>query len=380
MLAVFGSGIAIGAVAGVFLDRQRQPSTSTSALVAVPNPVTEKADPVETSGERESHRSLANEALDREAIEALYTQLSQAADGADRPSAATLDVLEDPLWESPPLETTAGEQTARLPEDPQGHSVPTPQYQGMAPWRRHAVAVAAGDRPMIAVVLDDLGLNRPAARQAISLPAPLTLAFMTYAEGLAEMSSEARAAGHELMVHLPMEPRDRRHNPGPNALTTDAPPDELVRRLNWGLERFDGYVGINNHMGSHFTAWGSGMATVMAQLKARGLLFLDSKTSGSGVPGRLATEIGVPFAERDVFLDNDPNDPMAVRRQLVEAERIAQRRGFAVAIGHPHKVTLEALADWLPGLAERGFILVPISTIAEQRLAKNKADGTTPEG
>lgn len=371
MLAMFAGGIAVGAVVGVFLDRQRdrlpdrivieQPDRTAAETAA-------QAEPAETP----ASESTADDALDREAIEALYTQLSRS--GSERSEAET------PVWQSAPPEISADEQTVRLPEAVSRDALPEQKYEGEAPWRRHAVAVAPADLPMIAIVLDDLGLNRSAARRAIALPGPLTLAFMTYAEGLDGMSAEARAAGHELMVHMPMEPRDRRHNPGPNALTTDAPPDELIRRLDWGLDRFDGYVGINNHMGSHFTAWGRGMATVMTQLKARGLLFLDSKTSGSGVPGRLAAELGVPFVERDVFLDNDPNDAAAIRRQLAEAEDIARRRGFAVAIGHPHTATLDALADWLPGLEERGFTLVPVSRIAARRLAQSSADEIEPEG
>ncbi len=156
-------------------------------------------------------------------------------------------------------------------------------------WQRFAVPVAnIGTRPTIAVVLDDLGLNRPGTRRAIALPAPLTLSFMTYAKGLGRMAGQARAAGHELMLHVPMAPRDGSYDPGPNVLGSDLPDAELARRLDWGLERFDGFVGVNTHMGSRFTASPRGMAAVMAALKGRGLLFLDSLTSPASVGAAIA--------------------------------------------------------------------------------------------
>lgn len=237
------------------------------------------------------------------------------------------------------------------------------------PWQRHAVQVAGiGNRPMIAVVIDDLGLNRPNARKVVALPSPLTLAFMTYAEGIEGILARARDAGHELLVHMPMEPSDPRYDPGPNVLRAGMQADELKRRIEWGLRRFDGYVGINNHMGSKFTTSMEGMAVVMETLQRRGLLYLDSVTAGSSVGAGLAERTGVPFAVRDVFIDNDHDNPNAIRRQLAEAERIALRRGYAVAIGHPHRATIEVLTDWLAGLEARGFALVPISAVVQRRI------------
>ena len=231
-------------------------------------------------------------------------------------------------------------------------------------WRRNAVQVAKPfDGPVIALVIDDLGLNRSNTRRTIELPGPLTLALMTYAEGLQEFAESARSNGHELLVHFPMAPRDPRYDPGPNALRADLGKDELARRLEWGLSRFQGYVGINNHMGSGFTTSIPGMAQVMLELKARGLLYLDSLTVPGAVGAPLADRIGVPFAKRDVFIDNDFEDRDAIRRQLQQLERIALRRGGAIGIGHPHDATLEELAIWLPEVQKRGFKLVPVSAL-----------------
>ncbi|MDH3594831.1 MAG: divergent polysaccharide deacetylase family protein [Rhodospirillales bacterium] len=244
-------------------------------------------------------------------------------------------------------------------------------------WRRNAVEILdPGGRPMIAVVIDDLGVNPVNARRAVELPGPLTLSFMTYAEGLGPLTAKARAAGHELMLHVPMEPRDPSWDPGPNVLSSGLGEGELQRRLEWGLGRFEGYVGINNHMGSRFTGSLLGMAQVMAELRARGLLFIDSMTSGASLGIGLARRMGVAHASRDIFLDNEPEDPEAIRRQLAKLERIARRRGAAIAIGHPHDATLEVLARWLPELEVRGFALVPISAIV-RRKTEMTAEGET---
>jgi hypothetical protein len=239
---------------------------------------------------------------------------------------------------------------------------------GQPAWQRFAVPVMApGARPMIAVVLDDLGLNRAGTNRAIALPAPLTLAFMTYAEGLPRLAARARRAGHELMLHVPMAPRDSTFDPGPNVLRTELAPAELARRLDWGLSRFEGFVGVNNHMGSRFTASREGMAPVMVALRAHGLLFLDSVTSAASVGAAMARRAGVPYAVRDVFLDNEWRDRAAIERQFARLEAVARRRGSAIGIGHPHPATLDVLARWLPEARARGFAIVPVSAIVRHR-------------
>jgi polysaccharide deacetylase 2 family uncharacterized protein YibQ len=232
-------------------------------------------------------------------------------------------------------------------------------------WLRNAVATPEiHGRPMIAIVIDDLGIDRHNADRVVALPGPLTLAFMTYAHDVANQARTARAAGHELLVHVPMEPDATGLTAGPDVLSVDIPPDMLRQRIDWALSRFDGYVGINNHMGSRFTASAPGMALLFAELHRRGLLFLDSRTTAQTVAAAVARQAEVPFAERNVFLDNE-SSASAVWLQLRRVETVARQKGFAVAIGHPHSGTIDALAKWLPTLGEKGFVLVPVSAIVK---------------
>jgi uncharacterized protein len=257
-----------------------------------------------------------------------------------------------------------------IPADPVPIAAPALRAPGDAPaWQRNAVAaIDAGGRPMIAVVIDDLGLDRRNTERVIRLPGPLTLSFMTYASDVAEQAREGRRHGHELLVHVPMQPDADGLDAGFNVLRTDLPPAELARRIDWALSRFDGYVGINNHMGSRFTASDAGMAALFAELHRRGLLFFDSRTTVATLGDAMAARFDVPFARRNVFLDNETASA-AVDVALAKVEVDARRNGFAIAIGHPHDGTVAALAAWLPTLRERGFMLVPISQIVRRNLA-----------
>lgn len=233
-------------------------------------------------------------------------------------------------------------------------------------WLRNSVAMRApANGPMIAIILDDVGVVKSNAEQAIELPAPITLSMMTYADGVADMAARAHAKGHELMLHVPMQPVNGKVDPGPNALLVGLPTDEIRRRLDWGLDRFSGFIGINNHMGSRFTQDEAGMRIVMQELRARGLLFLDSKTIPNSVGGKVAREMGVPHVDRDVFLDDDMA-PAAVARQLALTERVARKQGYAIAIGHPHPATVAVLKQWIVEAKQRGFVLVPLSAIARR--------------
>ena len=214
----------------------------------------------------------------------------------------------------------------------------------------------------IAIVIDDAGIDARRTRRAIALPGPLTIAFLVYGNDIISQTQAAKAAGHELLVHVNMEAESRAVDPGPNVLLRNVEPDTNLKRLNWMLARFKGYVGINNHMGSKFTSDAESMTLILTEIKRRKLLFLDSRTSPKTVAGKIARSLGIRTAARDIFLDNEP-ELEAVLRNLARTEAIARRTGAAIAIGHPRDATLDALAAWLPAAAARGVRLVPISAL-----------------
>ena len=267
------------------------------------------------------------------------------------------------------VETEPDQKPATIEDKPRLRPMPQQVAAAAMPepaWRRNALPFRdLATRPLIAIVIDDVGLDRPHSRRAWELPGPLTMSFLPYARDLREQAKAARAHGQELMLHLPMEPGGVA-NPGPNALLVGLSDADLRQRVTAALDSFDGYVGVNNHMGSRFTAYRPGMETTLRLLKARGLLFLDSRTTPSSVGDQVAQELGVPSVARNVFLDDDEALD-AVKRRLAETEAVARRQGFVVAIGHPHEATIQALAEWLPTVAGKGFVLAPLSAVLRKR-------------
>ena len=331
------------------------------ALTVAPRPPPEA---LATSAALESEPAASVVALPGKGSDAAAgAQVAAAVEAVPVPVApetimpAAAPTASEPLREATPTVALLDARPDIPADEPELRHTPT--------WLRNAVATVVDQRPAIAVVIDDLGLNRRGTAALNRLRAPLTLAFLPYASGLDAQTEAARAAGHELLVHVPMEPRSQDW-PGPNALTTQLGPTELVSRLRAQLRSFRGFVGINNHMGSLLTTDPARMDIVMAELRQRDLLFLDSRTTPASVAARRAARMQVPFAERNVFIDNDL-DLQSVLSELAHAENIARRQGHAVAIGHPHDVTIQALKRWLPALDARGIALVPISAIVARQ-------------
>ncbi|SDG44114.1 divergent polysaccharide deacetylase family protein [Roseospirillum parvum] len=334
-----------------------------------PRPVAHSA-PTEPPPPRLSHRSTT--------AWPIYEDFSQAPEGptGDRVPPSILDAPPTgdtttpegivPPLARPPQPSAEPPSVARLlpptplpapPEAADPDGAPTP------PWRLNAVPVVADPgRDMVAVVIDDMGLDRRRTDRVIALPGPLTTSFLSYAEDLPAQTAAARRAGHELMIHLPMQPTNPAIDPGPGALTVDMDPLAISDALTRALASFPGFVGLNNHMGSRFTAQADPMRVVLSEVRRRGLLWLDSRTTADSVAGEQARHLGLPLAVRDVFLDHRAGRDV-VRRQLAHLARIAHAHGYAVAIGHPRDDTIAELAPWIDSLPGKGLQLVPISAI-----------------
>ncbi len=210
----------------------------------------------------------------------------------------------------------------------------------------------------VAIVLDDMGNDATQAGRAIALPRAVTLSFLPYPDATPELARRAERAGHQVIVHVPMEAIGNA-DPGPMALRPDLTPEENTRRLDWALSRVPGFVGVNNHMGSRFTEDEAALVPVAERLADRHLFFFDSKTIPDSKVVEVAHAFGVASAGRDIFLD-DVQSEQAVSTELDELEAIARHEGVAIAIGHPHPVTIDVLARWTKDAAQRGVTLVPL--------------------
>ncbi|HYB62507.1 MAG TPA: divergent polysaccharide deacetylase family protein [Methylomirabilota bacterium] len=218
--------------------------------------------------------------------------------------------------------------------------------------------------PRLAIIFDDLGGEHGSAEALLALQYPLTVAVLPNLQYSAEIAEEAHRRGFEVMLHLPVE-SESGEKPEPQELRSGMSRQDVAALLDNMLESVPHAVGVNNHQGSRGTADPALMDNLMAALSARKLFFIDSRTTASTVAYQAAVGAGVPAASRNVFLD-DVESADAVRAQIELAASDAKKNGFAIAIGHPHEITLQVVAEELPKLEAEGIRLVFASDLTEK--------------
>ena len=223
--------------------------------------------------------------------------------------------------------------------------------------------VWSGGGGRLAVVIDDIGHNLSAPRKYLALGLPLTFSVLPDLEYSREAVELIRKGGREFLVHLPMEPLHYPAvDPGPGPLLLSQGAEPTRRRLEGFFLHLPGAIGASNHMGSAYTSDAEKMQVVQAVVAQQGRVFLNSLTSNSPVPRRIAGKNGFRYLERNIFLDN-VREEGAIRRQLARAMRIARRRGRAIAIGHPYGETRRVLAARFPTPQAKNVRLVPLSSL-----------------
>ena len=230
--------------------------------------------------------------------------------------------------------------------------------------------------PVIAVIIDDLGDRPVLGRQALALPGPVACAILPRTPYAGEFARTAFLRGKEVMLHQPLEAASKNELLGPGAITRRLSLPQMRSMLRTNLESIAYVSGVNNHMGSWLTTQREPMNSLMAEMRANnnrfgGLFFVDSVTSGATVAQRSASAARIPNARRDVFLDN-VQEAEHVANQLDLLKLTARQQGFALAIGHPFAVTLDALEQALPQLPANGYRLVSVRELIAVRVARER--------
>lgn len=232
-------------------------------------------------------------------------------------------------------------------------------------------AVAARQSGRIALVVGGLGLGQAITNDAIAkLPGAVTLAFAPYGNDLERQVARAREDGHEVLLHVPMEPFDYPDNdPGPRTLiAADAGPDNLDR-LHWSMSRFTGFVGLVNYMGAKFTSSDEALGPVLKDAADRGLVFLDDGSSGRSRLAPVAATLRLPTARADGLIDATPK-PAAIDAELGRLEAMAREKGLAIGTASALPVSIERIAQWAKTLEAKGLVLVPVSAAIAARSPK----------
>lgn len=216
----------------------------------------------------------------------------------------------------------------------------------------------------LVIILDDIGYNAEAGARAVNLSGAVTYAVLPFTPHGQTLAQMAHDAGKEVMLHAPMSNLAGMAL-GEGGLTLTLTEAEFVRTLRAAIADIPHVAGVNNHTGSELTAAEQQMQWVMRELKAQGLFFVDSMTTGKSVAEKIALDNQVPALKRHVFLDNDAT-PEAIDREFQRAIAIAQQQGSAVAIGHPYPATLAYLEQAIDTLPEHNITLVPASALLTQ--------------
>jgi len=258
------------------------------------------------------------------------------------------------------------ENTHVVSEEPDVYA-PNENVKPVEPLSPQPIERIPGSGGRIAFIIDDWGQTTANCKYLKEIPEPLAVSILP---GLRHTKDVAGCASlyHKLtMLHLPLEAL---HNGDPYPknyiIKTSMNPDLASKIVDDDLAQLPLIEGVNNHMGSKATEDWPLMKLIFKKLKKKGLFFIDSMTARNTVCSGVAGEIGVSFGKRDVFLDN-VNTREAIIKQIMVLAQKARHRGYAVAIGHDRRLTMQVLKDEIPLLEKQGFQIVSIKTLLKNK-------------
>lgn len=202
----------------------------------------------------------------------------------------------------------------------------------------------------LAIVIDDVGYHLKEDAAIFAMPREISVAIIPAAPYARARNQEAKSQGRDILIHMPMQPVSavKIEDGGLHLGMSEA---QVNDRVNTAKNIVRDAIGMNNHMGSAATADPQLMTYLMTALQEKHLFFLDSRTIGKSVAGKIAKEQGVRSLDRHIFLD-DSNEFADVQRQFKAAIHYARKHGSAIAIGHPRQNTIAVLQAGLRNLPE----------------------------
>lgn len=229
----------------------------------------------------------------------------------------------------------------------------------------------AAEPAVIAIIIDDIGNNFSVGKQVINSKLPITCSILPARPHSIELARLANQNGKEVMLHLPMQ-ASKSEPLGHGGLTENMSKQVFTRIVDISIDAIPYAQGLNNHMGSLLTSNPDYMGWLMQTIANReeNLFFVDSKTTAKTVAADMAQHYHIPNVRRDVFLDSTAHDKAFVKQQIKQLIRTAQRKGYALAIGHPHQTTLTVLEQELADLSSQNVELVTVNQLIN--IAKEK--------
>jgi len=261
----------------------------------------------------------------------------------------------------PPVTDKGSPAQKQTPPPAASPSMGSPAAEGVPPG--HPQLEKHG---MLAIIIDDAGYNMGELQQFLDLPGPMTVAVLPNLPHSREAARRVLAAGKDLILHCPMEPKGS-EDPGPGALRTEQSKGEIEALLAAAFASVPGAEGMNNHMGSRATADEALMRSVLGFLKREGKFYVDSRTTVETVGPRIARELGVPSTQRDVFIDADTTEA-EITAAFIKGTEEAKTRGSAVLIGHvQNRAVIDILRAQERNLSGEGVRLARLTDVMRER-------------
>ncbi len=254
---------------------------------------------------------------------------------------------------------------ATLTESSAEGDIPIIAADGTRAWRYYAKPHAQKEKkPMIALIITGLGQNKNVSEHAMHINNSITLSFSPYARDITQWGASARLTGHEVLLELPMEPVNYpASDPGPYGLLLEKGPQENETRIRWLMARIPTSIGFVTPVNERFSANTESFKLLMQSLANRGLMLVISREPSRDETKEVLTTTTTPNVVADILIDEELSET-AIQARLTAIEQLATKRGYAVGIAQSYPLTIAQLKSWIESLAQKGFVLVPVSTIA----------------
>ncbi|OIJ20348.1 hypothetical protein BKP45_09825 [Anaerobacillus alkalidiazotrophicus] len=225
----------------------------------------------------------------------------------------------------------------------------------------------------VAIIIDDFGGNVKGVKDFFDSEIPITVAIMPFLDQSKLQAELAHDLGLEVMIHLPLQPKKGKASwLGPKPITKDLSLEEVKNRVVEAIESVPHAKGINNHMGSLIVEDENIMRIIMETAKEHHLYFIDSGTNPKSVIPQLAEELGVPWARRDIFLDDTRSSSGHVYKQMQKLIKVAEKNGQAIGIGHvgiKGDATVKGVKEAIKNVSDN-IKIVPASHLLETKIEK----------
>lgn len=251
-----------------------------------------------------------------------------------------------------------------LYEDTGQGRLPVLRTDGLSAFKAYRKPFAVpSNKGVISIAISDMGLSGKITESAIkSLPAEITLIVSPYADGPDMWTTEARSAGHEVWLSLPMETEGYPEiDTGPHTLLVGAPERENQQKLDWVMGRVVGYTGLVAPYKPSFVQSQNDVRPVLGSIYKRGVGFIDGARAAGSIPETMALSMNAPHASIDVWIDKPENTPELIRASLKQLEVIAKETGYATGVLSPSVVGFRELQEWIATLQDKNIVLAPLS-------------------